>query len=117
MRKFASLYESIRSYMNNLNTHSAYRRLRQIRQELRSAGKAVTGTALAKGLSRYSQRGEEYITEIQSMIRQNSLERINAAALRLPEKKPINNVNTTGAGLFSTRNRLIGHLLPPRHDP
>jgi Bax protein len=111
VRKFFSLYESIRSYMNNLNSHGAYRNLREIRAELRKSGQQVTGTALAIGLLKYSQRGEEYIREIQAMIRQNKLARTNTAFLRQPRTEILTSISTTGSGLFSTRNRLIGHTL------
>lgn len=109
VRVFASIYQSIRSYMNNLNRNGAYRKLRRIRAELRKMDKPVTGAALCKGLIHYSQRGEEYIEEITAMIRQNNLEQINLAKLRQPEEELSTNIGTTGSGLFSTRNRLIGH--------
>jgi hypothetical protein len=44
------------------------------------------------------------------MIRQNNLEQVNMAKLRQPEEELITNIGTTGSGLFSTRNRLIGHI-------
>jgi Bax protein len=112
VRKFQSIYESIRSYMNNLNRHVAYRQLRKIREELRRKGQPVTGMALAKGLLKYSQRGEEYILEIQAMIHQNKLAKTNNAFLRQPETKVLTSISTSGAGLFSSRNRMIGHLAP-----
>lgn len=112
VRKFSSIYESIRSYMNNLNRHGAYRKLRKIREELRKSEQPVTGMALAKGLKKYSQRGEEYIKEIQTMIRQNKLARTNTAFLRRPKAKILTSISTSGSGLFSTRSRLIGHLSP-----
>jgi Bax protein len=112
VRKFSSLYESIRSYMNNLNSNSAYRLLRNIRHELRKAEKPLAGKDLAKGLLRYSQRGEEYIKEIQMMIRQNKLARFNDTFLRQPKTDAITTLNTSGGGLFSSRNRIIGHRAP-----
>lgn len=117
VRAFSSIYASIRSYMNNLNTHSAYRKLRQIRANLRKSDQPVTGVALAKGLGNYSQRGDEYIKEINAMILQNKLHRANLAQLRQPKNEIMTSISTTGSGLFSTRNRLIGHIPPSRHDP
>jgi len=110
VRVFSSIYQSIRSYMNNLNRNGAYRKLRRIRAELREKKKQVTGAALSKGLINYSQRGEEYIEEITDMIRQNDLEQVNLAKLRQPGKELSMNIGTTGIGLFSTRNKLTGHL-------
>ncbi len=105
--------------MNNINRHSAYRKLREIREEHRKSAKEVTGTALAKGLTRYSQRGEEYVKEIQLMIRQNQLEKINTASLRIParEEKVLTSISTSGAGLLSSRNRIIGHRTKAGQDP
>ena len=117
VRTFSSLYESIRSYMNNLNRNGAYRKLREIREELRKSGRPVTGMAMAGGLEKYSQRGDDYIREIQVMIRQNKLVRVNDASLRLPETDTQTIIGTSGSGLFSSRNRMIGHRLPARQDP
>jgi Bax protein len=111
VRKFNSIYASIRSYMNNLNRNGAYAKLRQIRESLRRTHQPVTGIALAHGLQNYSERGEEYISEIQAMIRHNKLSKANSASLRRPPVKEIlTSISTTGSGLFSTRNRMIGHL-------
>jgi len=111
VRKFSSIYASIRSYMNNLNRNGAYTKLRKIRENLRNTKQPVTGIALAHGLQNYSERGEEYIREIQAMIRHNKLSRANTASLRRPPVKEIlTSISTTGSGLFSTRNRMIGHL-------
>lgn len=109
IRKFPSLYESIRSYMNNLNRNGAYRQLREIREEQRKNGEPVTGLLLANGLMNYSQRGEEYIKEIQAMIRQNKLSRTNRASLRKPREEALTSISTSGSGLLSSRNRIIGH--------
>ncbi len=117
VRKFSSIYESIRSYMNNLNRHGAYRKLREIRKALRRSGQPTAGRALAEGLLKYSQRGEEYIREIQAMIRQNKLARADTAFLRQPKIEILTSISMTGSGFFSTRNRLIGHLPPLRSNP
>ncbi|MDX1301781.1 glucosaminidase domain-containing protein [Photobacterium sp.] len=69
---FDSAYQSVNAYFMNLNRNNAYTELRQIRAEQRTAGQTITGTKLAEGLSRYSERGHEYIDEIQSMIRHNN---------------------------------------------
>ncbi|MBE0575012.1 MAG: glucosaminidase domain-containing protein [Desulfuromonadales bacterium] len=108
VRKFSSIYESIRSYMNNLNSNGAYRKLRDIRERLRQAEQPVTGIALTTGLLKYSQRGEDYIVEIQAMIRQNRLSLANSAFLRQPETDAAIRTRTSGSGLFSSRNRMIG---------
>lgn len=117
VRKFSSLYESIRSYMNNLNRNGAYRLLRAARATLRKSQQPVTGIALAKGLLKYSQRGEEYIKEIQAMIRHNRLARTEVASLRQAKTDTLTSTNTSGSGFFSTRNRNIGHFSAKRPNP
>lgn len=69
--KFNSPAQSIRSYFYNLNTFHTYEQLRDIRAELRVQRKPVRGEVLARGLGRYSERGDEYIAEISNMIRFN----------------------------------------------
>lgn len=81
VRKFSSLYESVRSYANNLNTHRAYQSFRYLREEQNPAGNP-DGLLLAEGLLSYSIRGEDYIREIQAMIRHNNLQRLGGASLR-----------------------------------
>jgi Bax protein len=81
VRKFSNLYESVRSYANNLNTHQAYHSFRYLREDLNNQSNP-DGAALAEGLLSYSIRGEEYVREIQSMIRHNNLQRLGGVSLR-----------------------------------
>lgn len=85
VRRFETLRASVRSYMNNLNTHNAYDKLRRQRHRLRQTGTPVTGMRLAAGLTAYSERGMAYINEIREMIAFNRLQRINDARLALAE--------------------------------
>ncbi|WP_303722559.1 glucosaminidase domain-containing protein [Malonomonas rubra] len=82
VRRFESIYESIRSYLHNLNTHFAYRELRLLRAETRADGQPLDGSKLAEGLFRYSIRGEEYVKDLQSLIRANRLNRFTDVGLR-----------------------------------
>ncbi|MFO7813699.1 MAG: hypothetical protein R6V21_12080, partial [Pelovirga sp.] len=43
------------------------------------------GLILAEGLVNYSIRGEDYIREIQAMIRHNNLQRLSGVSLRKEE--------------------------------
>ncbi len=72
--KYATAAESAKSYLHNLNTHSAYMELRDLRQKARSADKELRGNALVEGLLAYSARGEDYIHEIRAIIKYNNLE-------------------------------------------
>ena len=70
---FRSPRDSVASYMMNLNSHDAYRSLRNIRQSLRKQDANITGIELSHGLNSYSERGEEYGKELRSMINFNKL--------------------------------------------
>jgi Bax protein len=69
--RFKSVNQSVRSYIHNLNTHPAYREMRSVRLEMRRSGQTPTAQALASGLVRYSERGEEYLAEILKMLQVN----------------------------------------------
>ncbi len=71
MAKYNSTEESVFTYINNLNTNPAYKILRQIREQLRTAGKTITGYHLALGLQHYSEKGQIYVREVQALIRNN----------------------------------------------
>lgn len=77
--RFDSPLGSVKSYIRNLNSHPTYALLRTLRQQSIDDGQAVSGEILAQGLIGYSERGEEYVKEIQSMIRYNKLSRFDAA--------------------------------------
>lgn len=85
---FDSPLDSIKSYIRNLNRHVTYKELRSLRQKAVSQGKSPSGESLAKGLVGYSERGEEYVKEIQNMIRYNKLSRFDTGS---SEKKASSN--------------------------
>lgn len=68
---FKSVRAAVSSYFRNINTHGAYKELRGIRENLRREKKPVLATKLTHGLMSYSERGEAYIEELNTMIRQN----------------------------------------------
>jgi len=68
---FDSVSDSVSRYLYNLNTHAAYAPLRAIRARLRRQGESPTAMALADGLLLYSERREEYVDEIKTVIRVN----------------------------------------------
>lgn len=82
VQKFSTVYDSVRSYLHNLNTHSAYQHLRVLRSDSRDSGRNPQGLKLAEGLVHYSTRGEDYVKELQAMIRYNQLNRFANAKLR-----------------------------------
>jgi uncharacterized FlgJ-related protein len=76
-RSYDSPQHSVRSYMRNLNTHRAYEALRTERAKLRRQGKTPTGLDLSVGLQSYSTRGDEYVQQIQRLIRSRDLGRFD----------------------------------------
>jgi len=68
---FDSVSHSVSRYLHNLNTHAAYAPLRAIRARLRRQGESLTAMALADGLLLYSERREDYVEEIKTVIRIN----------------------------------------------
>lgn len=77
---FASPLESVESYVHNINTHDAYRDFRRARLALRKAGQPLSGVALAETLSRYSERRDDYVDEVQRLIIANGLEQTGATS-------------------------------------
>jgi len=71
VQKFGSVSESVRSYIHNLNTNTAYDEFRHLRFEQRRTGKRLDGYSLVSGLPRYSERGEVYLEEIRDMMLAN----------------------------------------------
>ncbi|OAN49319.1 hypothetical protein A6A04_03155 [Paramagnetospirillum marisnigri] len=81
MRNFTSLYEAVRAYVHNLNTHRAYEDLRKARATARARGMAPDGPALAAALHSYSERGDAYVSTIRALMRRNDLGRFDRARL------------------------------------
>ena len=72
---------SVVAYMQNLNTHQAYRELRERRAELRKSKAKVTGWELANTLTKYSERGQAYVDSLHSLMKVNRLQPTDDAYL------------------------------------
>jgi len=79
VQAFDTIAESVRTYMQNLNSHPAYAPLRRIRAQAREAGREPIGLELAAGLVNYAAIGEEYVHHIRGVIRRNDLDRLDPA--------------------------------------
>ena len=73
VKSFDSLLESVNSYILNLNTHPAYKGLRNFRISQYNIGKNITGTDMANFLDKYAEIGFEYVTKVKKMIKKNQL--------------------------------------------
>ena len=77
VRTFKNLDDSVKAYLNNLNTHFAYKDFRKSRNELRSFGKTLEGRILVNQLKQYSELGNEYIYNVQKIIKKNNLSKFD----------------------------------------
>jgi Bax protein len=82
VRAFESPMASVTAYIHNINSHPAYARLRSERAAMRKRGEVISGKQLAGKLDKYSERGQDYVKELRSMISYNKLEATDAAYLR-----------------------------------
>ena len=81
VRHFRTIAESVRSYLHNLNTHRAYTALRRARAAGRGDDLMPAGLALARHLTSYSERREDYVRAIEEVIRSNRLDDFDGARL------------------------------------
>lgn len=65
---FKSLEQSVKAYFRNINTHPAYQQLRDLRQSNRYDEQIILAEKLLYGLGSYSERGHEYIEELNQML-------------------------------------------------
>lgn len=74
--KFASMSDSVYAYFMNVNRNKAYASLRSIREALEADNQDLssvnTATQLTNGLLKYSERGQAYVDDLQTMIRVNN---------------------------------------------
>lgn len=70
---FDTPLDSVRAHATNLNSHGAYSDFRAMRAKMRASGATLSGRSLAEGLTRYSERGADYVKSLQAIIRVNKL--------------------------------------------
>ena len=81
VKSFDTLLDSVRSYLRNLNTNSAYAELRAARAAMRAGREDIDAARLAGTLQRYSQRGDDYVSSLRTIIRANDLGAFSTARL------------------------------------
>jgi Bax protein len=79
---FGSTGEAAYAYALNLNTQDAYRDFRLKRADLRRRNLRVSGEVLVETLVRYSERGQAYVEDLKTIMRQNRLADADDAYLR-----------------------------------
>jgi len=81
VQSFDDLYNGVRAYAENLNTHPAYAEFRRLRAQLRESGETPDGYRLIGALLPYSERGADYVADVRTMIRTNDLGRLDGTVL------------------------------------
>ena len=87
---FKTPTDSIRAYMQNLNTNAAYRPFRNLRAAARAKNETLRGAPLAGGLLAYSEKGQAYVSLVRSLIARNGLSATDSA----PEKSRHKRITT-----------------------
>lgn len=85
VRAFETPMQSVRAYAKNLNTHWAYTQFRERRADMLATGAPLDGWVLAETLTRYSERGEAYVTSLHAIMRVNRLRPLDSARLISPD--------------------------------
>ncbi len=79
--KFDTPQQSVEAYILNLNTHRAYRGLRNKRARMRADNVKLTGWELAKTLDKYSEKGMDYVKSLHGIMRSSKLRAADDAYL------------------------------------
>ena len=82
MRTFPSVSASVGAYVSNLNTSRVYSDLWRLRERMRSTAELLDPVVLAGGLMAYSERGQDYIEDIRTIMSNNRLASLNYVDLR-----------------------------------
>ncbi len=91
-------FDSVRGYFLNLMSHPAYEDFRKLRAKLRAEGKPLSSIALADGLIKYSERGQEYVDGLKGIITKNLLDVADDAVFRDgPTKYLVGSMNEEAA--------------------
>jgi Bax protein len=78
---FDAPLQSVQAHARNLNSHRAYAEFRAARAKLRAANARINGHDLAASLISYSERGEEYVKTLRSIMSFNRLDPADDAYL------------------------------------
>jgi len=78
---FETPLASVQAYVHNLNTNPVFGEFRALRAAEHAAGRVPQGLVLAGTLALYSERGADYVTSIQQIIRVNELAPVDTARL------------------------------------
>ena len=81
MQSFDTIQRSVLGYMQNLNSHRAYGEFRNMRAQMRQAGRPMDAMALAGSLGRYSEEGALYVDRLRTVIQMTQVAGARGAKL------------------------------------
>ena len=81
VKNFKNLLESVNSYILNLNTHPAYKDLRNFRTLKYNANQNITGSDMVNFLDKYAEIGFEYVIKVKNIIEKNQLSKYENSIL------------------------------------
>ena len=103
---YDSILDSVQAYILNLNRLSVYDEFRRMRQE------TMDSVLLAKGLSKYSSQGEEYVWSVRTIIHQNNLREYDKCLLVSADK--VNAAVSTAATSHESDDKVFLIDDPPK---
>jgi Bax protein len=77
VKSFINISASVNSYILNLNSHPAYKRMRNFRFLIIKSGKSLSGVETANYLDKYAAIGFEYVIKVTSMIKNNKFDKFD----------------------------------------
>lgn len=86
--RFKDLDAAVAAYLLNINSHAAYAKVRSLREEMREAEQLLDSLRLTQGLEKYSEKGREYISELNGIIRFNQLKQFDHGPTRIASQEP-----------------------------
>ena len=81
VRVYPDIEASVRAYLHNIDIGFAYTDFRDLRAEMRAAGKPLDPFELAGALDRYSTAGDMYVNDIRVMLRSTELDKLGSLSL------------------------------------
>lgn len=81
VRSFSTLFDSVRAYIHNLNTHRHYADFRSARADVRALPVDVRTDRLVRHLDSYAEIGLSYVEKLRRLIRSNNFYQYGTAWL------------------------------------
>ena len=82
VKSFVNISESVNSYILNLNSHPAYKKMRNHRSLIIKNGKLLSGYQTSNFLDKYSETGLEYVLKVTRMIKNNNFYKFDGIKLQ-----------------------------------